>query len=115
MSIAEPPAPQNVTEHVLDQELLHAGQLDAVLVAGRADVAHHQPAQGDVVRRRVVGAAVVDVDAVLARPLDDQVAQLQVGDVGEVQRLAAALEDRLVGRVGRRDDDRPAGLAAGRC
>src|SRR5262249_57783109 len=100
---AAPPGGDRAAGH---QEVLHAGQLDGVAAAA-GDVPHGQAAEHDVVIGRAVGVAVVDVDAVLGLPLDDQVAQFEVVDVGELEPFAPALDDRRLAGVGRRHHDRP--------
>src|SRR3954447_17632599 len=69
----------------LDPEVVHARELDAVPVPSRPDVPDYQPPQEDVVGGAVVGAAVVDVEAVAPDPGHDQVVQLDVGGVGQVE------------------------------
>jgi hypothetical protein len=120
---------------VVDEQVVDAGDLDAVVVAARSDVVHEQPHERDVMRRGVVGefAAVVDVDAVRRRVADLDVVHDHVGRALELHRLATAVEhrkrlrriatdpdrcgcraskvgDELTGRVrSRREQDRRAG------
>jgi hypothetical protein len=62
----------------------HSGKFDAVAVAFGADVAHGDIFQHDMVRRGINLSAVVDVQAVIPRPCDDQSAQLQVSRLADV-------------------------------
>ncbi len=76
---------------VEDEVVVEPRELDAVVVAARADVAHLDVTQHDVVRGGVEGAAVVDVEAIDRRVREDEVLQHHLGDVAEVQDLGAAV------------------------
>src|SRR5579872_65757 len=93
-----------------DVETLDAGELQPVVIAARPDVADVQPPADDAGRRRVVSAAVVDVDPVVRAAFDDQVVQLDAGAGREVQPRSSAVEHGRICRVCRRDADglRPA-------
>ena len=69
----------------LDPEILHAGELDPVPVAGRSYVPDDHSSQQDVMGGHVERTAVVDVDAVASRPRHDQVMQFEVRDLREVE------------------------------
>src|SRR6185312_5589234 len=84
---------------------------DAVPAAIRPDVPDDQAPQEDVAGGAVVGAAVVDVQAVAPDLGDHQAMQFDIGGIGEVQ-AGAPLDHGGACGVGRCQDDRLAGLAS---
>jgi len=75
---------------VTDREILQARKLDAVEVSARTDVFHGDAGQDDVMGWRVVGTAVVDVDAVGGATTDAYVADYQVIAITHVPTFLAA-------------------------
>ena len=96
---------------VLDAEVVDTRELYSIAVAARADVGDRQAAEGYMVRGRIEGAAVVDVQAVARLAGDYEVPELQIRDIRQVKRRPSPGERWSVLGVLRPDDDGFVGTA----